>query len=159
MVLRLNSSPLLNVPFPLSLSGFSLDPPKKNAESIAFCPVLSLIAIIRKVYPADSSSWSMTSDMMRSALRSQALLEYICDSIRVIRWRAMVSFPQAGWGRPAWVIFLPPFKEGSQVLTQKAPSKMWGSFVPKSLVNELVIADWVVYVPSEHLNMVGLSQR
>lgn len=66
---------------------------EKCQENTALCPVPSLRPIIRKVDPADSSSWPMTSDIMRSALPSQIVLGYVCDSTQPIKWRAMVSFP------------------------------------------------------------------
>lgn len=117
---------------------------EKCQENIALCPIPSFRVIIRKVDPADSSSWPMTSDIMRSAGPSQLVLGYVCDSMQVIKWKAMVSFPPVHLRHASLSYLLTSFQERRPSVNSEALSKMWGSFVPKSLVNELVIADWVV---------------
>lgn len=123
LVLRLNSSPFLYIPFPLALPSPSLAPPKRNAKRTQrFVPSLPsgllLEKLIRQILHPDQ--WGLP-------YQARLFWDMCVTPHNSSSEELWCHFPQTGWGTLAWVIVLPLFRKGGQVLTLQALSKMWDS--------------------------------
>lgn len=157
LVLRLNSSPLLCIPFPFSRSNSSLAPPKRNAKRTSrFAPPLPsgllLEKLIQQILHPDQ--WLQIS----WGLPYQARLFWdMCVAPCKSSSEAVESFPPVQLRHASSSYLLTSFQERRLSVNSEALSKMWGSFVAcKWTCNSRLSGIRTLWGPQHSVCVVGV---